>query len=234
MAFRYRVRKMAVGSNPYTTRPDLGTPLSEEEVVNQLEAVSSISRGDILSMFANLRGVLVGAARETRPSETLFGLIRMGLSCGGALNDPEDSISRGELDPRLQLYAASGIQTQFVSDLDLERTGIDGDKVPVIDLVRNDLTGDLDSFTDGDAIEIKGDNLKLDEGDAAQGVFFIPTEGGPDVRADRYFDNSPGTLRVRVPGSVSGNQQVRVTVKIGQNERSTVYTNTLIQEVAPV
>ncbi len=231
MAFRYRVRKMAVGAIPYTTRPDLGTPLTEEEVVTQLEAVSAISRGDILSIFSNLRNILVGAARETRPSEILFGLIRMGLSCGGSLNDPEGEISLAELNPTVQLYTAAGVQAQFLADLDLERTGIDGDRVPVIDLVRNDLTGALDTYTVGDAIVIKGDNLKVDEGDFTQGVFFTSTEGGAPIRADRYFDNTGGTLRVRVPSGVGGNQRITVTVKIGQNERSTVYTNVLTEEI---
>ncbi len=37
MPFRYRVRKKAVGEAPYTTRPDLGTSLKEDEVVAYLE-----------------------------------------------------------------------------------------------------------------------------------------------------------------------------------------------------
>ncbi len=49
MAFRYKVVKKKIGTSPYTTRPDLGTPLTEEEFILRIQESSSMGLGDIKS-----------------------------------------------------------------------------------------------------------------------------------------------------------------------------------------
>lgn len=230
MPFRYFVRKKFVGDAPYTTRPDLGTSVKEDEVLSHLETASAVTRGDILNVFANLREYLLQAARDSRPSETLFGMFRVGLSCGGALDDPQQEISLEELGPKMELYAAAQLQKEFLAGLSVERSGLDGVRTPEIELIKNDLNDHIDTYTADDAILIKGDNLKFDEGDVAQGVFFTPQSGGAAVRATRYYDNTSGTIRARVPAGVTGAQLVTVTVQIGAHLRQTVYTNALAEE----
>ena len=61
----------------FTTRPDLGPPLTEAEVIDEITHASTLSQGDVVSVLTNLRRILVRAAHLTRPSEPLFGLFCM-------------------------------------------------------------------------------------------------------------------------------------------------------------
>jgi len=47
MTFRYRIVKKSVGSSPYTTRPELGVTLTEAEVIQEIEAATSVTGGDV-------------------------------------------------------------------------------------------------------------------------------------------------------------------------------------------
>lgn len=77
MAFRYRIVKKSVGTSPYTTRPDLGSPLTEVEVIREIEAATSITGGDVKNALTTLRRILLSAALSGRPSELLFDLLRI-------------------------------------------------------------------------------------------------------------------------------------------------------------
>ncbi len=88
MPLRYRVRKMGAGTVNYTTRPDLAAPLTESEVVDELIQSSAISEGDVRSVLTNLRRILVNAAQQSRPSESLFGLFLGGGESFDDLFDP--------------------------------------------------------------------------------------------------------------------------------------------------
>ena len=228
MPLRYRVRKMGAGTVNYTTRPDLATPLTESEVVDELIQSSAISEGDVRSVLTNLRRILVNAAQQSRPSESLFGLFRMGLSCGGGLGDPESPISIEQLSPSLNLYASAELQNQFRANLAVERTGVDAQRAPNIEFVRNEVNGALNAYTPGDALRISGSDLKLAPGDAGQGVFF-KNGTGAEVRANRYLTATDGTLLVLVPSALTGPQTLIVRVKYEDNPRQTTHDTTLAQ-----
>lgn len=230
MSFRYRVRKMGAGTTPYTTRPDLGPPLTEREIIDEIVQATSLTEGDIRSVLISIGRSLVTAARTGRPSESLFGLFRMGLSSGGSLVDPEQPVDVVELHPSLNLYPAAELQRGFLSGLTFERTGIDAERVPDIELVRNEANGQLDTYTPADALRIIGDDLKIDTADATQGVFLKPA-AGPEVRLTRYLTNTSSALLTLVPASVSGPQTLLVRVRFGENLRQTVYGQTVTQAV---
>lgn len=230
MAFRYKVIKKSVGTSPYTTRPDLGTPLNEEEFMLRIEQMSSMGRGDIKSILASVRAVLVDTARNGRPSETLLDLFRLSLSCGGSIDDPQQPLSADDLDPQVKIYPAGSIQREFRANLTLERTGIEGDRVPVIEAVRNTRTNNLDSYTPGNVLRVSGEDLKVTVEDAETGLFFRPEAGGSEVRVAQYIDNTEGTLTVLLPAELTGPQRLIVRAKFGNNLRETVYTEVLVEE----
>jgi len=227
MAFRYRVRRMGAQEGSFTTRPDLGQPLTEREVIEELVQASSVSEGDVRSVLTNLRRVLVNAAQLTRPSEPLFGLLRLGLSCGGKLTDPEGELTADQLAPYLNLYASAELQSQFRTGLTVERSGVDSERAPDLETVRNDATGALNSYTPGDVLRLNGDDLKLDPTDDTQGVFFRDSAGA-EVRATRYVTVTEGQILVLVPGTLTGPQTLIVRVKYGTNLRQTTLGGVLV------
>ena len=228
MPFRYRIRKKVIGEKPYTTRPDLSAPLTEAEVVEQLVQSSAISEGDVRSVLTNLRRILVNAAQQTRPSEPLFSLFRLGLSCGGALEDPEATMSLEELSPSLNLYASAELQNEFLMGLSVERTGVDAERAPDIEFVRNEANGALNAYTPGDGLRISGNDLKAIITDPTQGVFFR-NGTGTEVRASRYLTCTNGILLVLVPATLTGPQTLIVRVKFASNLRQTTHDAVLAQ-----
>jgi hypothetical protein len=230
MAFRYRVKRKAVGASKYTTRPDLGPTATQDEIVELMIKQSGLSPGEIQNVMSTLRDVLVSLARDTRPTEVLFDLLRLGLSSGGAVDDPEQSLTAEDIQPSMNLYLSASAQSDFNTNLVLERTGIDAARAAIIDLVRSDKTDALDAFTPGDLLRIIGENLKLLESDLTQGVFLAPIGGGPEVRLTRYVENTTGTLAVIVPATITGAQRLIVRVKFGTELRETIYGKPLAQE----
>ncbi|MGK7902323.1 MAG: DUF4469 domain-containing protein [Hormoscilla sp.] len=230
MAFRYKVVKKTVGTSPYTTRPDLGTPLTEEEFMLRIQESSSMGFGDIKSIFAQARSILIDTARNGRPSETILDLFRLGLTSGGSIDDPQQHLSADDLDPHMRLYPAGSVQREFRANLTLERTGIDGDRVPKIEAVRNTRTNNLDSYTPGNVLRVSGEDLKVVVEDTDTGVFFRPEAGGSEVRVAQYIDNTEGTLTVLLPAELTGPQRLIVRAKFGNHLRETVYTEVLVQE----
>ncbi|MBO1351687.1 MAG: DUF4469 domain-containing protein [Hormoscilla sp. GUM202] len=230
MSFRYKVVKKKIGTSPYTTRPDLGTPLTEEEFILRIQESSSMGLGDIKSIFAEVRSILIDTARNGRPSETLLDLFRLTLTCGGSIEDPQQRLSADALNPHMRLYPAGSVQREFRANLTLEPTGIEGDRVPVIEAVRNTRTNNLDSYSPGDVLRVSGEDLKVAVEDTDTGVFFRPEAGGSEVRVDRYIDNTEGTLTVLLPADLTGPQRLIVRAKFGNNLRETVYTEVRIPE----
>ena len=218
---------MGAQEGSFTTRPDLGQPLTEREVIEELVQASSVSEGDVRSVLTNLRRVLVNAAQLTRPSEPLFGLLRLGLSCGGKLTDPEGELTADQLAPYLNLYASAELQSQFRTGLTVERSGVDSERAPDLETVRNDATGALNSYTPGDVLRLNGDDLKLDPTDDTQGVFFRDSAGA-EVRATRYVTVTEGQILVLVPGTLTGPQTLIVRVKYGTNLRQTTLGGVLV------
>jgi hypothetical protein len=227
MPFKYRVRKMHVGTAAYTTRAEFGTPLTEAEVIDQLVKNSSISAGDIVGVMVNLRDILVNAARESRPSETLFSLFRVALSSGGAFDHISDDISVEDLKPAINLHPSAEMVNAFLANLAIERTGVDSDAAPELDAVIDELTGQENKYTPGDALKITGDNLKIDPDDVSQGIFLKDTAGN-EVRLTRYLINTSGTLMAIVPATTTGTQTLTVKSRIGPNLRQTVHNNFLV------
>lgn len=230
MAFQYRLKHIAVGPAPYTTRPDLAPAATQEEIVELMSKQSGVSPGEILNVMATLRSVLIANARDSRPTEALFDLFRVALSSGGVVQDPEQALSVQDIGPSMNLYFSAGAQTEFVTGLEVQRTGIDTARAALIDLVRNDKTDSLDHYTPGDVLRITGGNLKLVESDATTGVFLTPIAGGAEVRATRYVTNTEGTLAVLVPAAIAGAQRLTIRVKFGTNLRETIYGTPLVQE----
>ena len=222
MPYRFRVRRLATMEGVYTTRPDLGPPLTESEVIDEIIHASNVSAGDVVSVLTQLRRVLVRAAQLTRPSEPLFGLFRMGLSSGGRLSDPAQFVGIDDIAPWVNFYPANEFQQQFRAGLVIERTGMDADRTPEIASVRDDATGSDQSYTPGDVLHITGDDLRLDPADASQGVFFVDMEGN-ETRATRYVLVTTGQVLVLVPAGLRGPQGLVVRVKYGPNLRQTTH-----------
>jgi len=229
MTFRYRIVKKSVGSSPYTTRPELGVPLTEAEVIQEMEAATSVTGGDVKNALTTLRRILLSAALSGRPSEVLFDLFRVSLASGGAIDDPEQLLRADDIQPRMTIHWAASVQRQFRGNVTLERVGIARERAPQIDVVRNLATENLDTYMPGNVLRISGQNLKVDKGDLNQGVFFRDEEGA-EIRMTQYIDNWAKTLTVMLPGTLSGSQQLIVRAKYGQNLRETIYSTLLEQE----
>lgn len=215
----------------FTTRPDLGPPLTEAEVIDEITHGSTLSQGDVISVLTHLRRILVRAAHLTRPSEPLFGLFRMSLSSGGRLSDPAQTVGIDDIAPWVNLYPANEFQQQFRAGLIIERTGIDADRMPEIESVRNDATGTDQSYTPGDILHITGDDLRLDPADRVQGVFFVDADGA-ETRATRYVLVTAGQVLVLVPTGLRGPQTLIVRVRYGPNLRQTTHGATLLPPAA--
>ncbi len=230
MAFRYRIVKMSIGTAPYTTRPEVNSPLTEAEVIRDIEAATSMTIGDVKNALASLRRVLIAAAQSGRSSEVLFDLFRIGLSSGGALDDPEAAVDVDTIDPRMTVYLAASVQKEFRTQVKLERAGMVGDRVPQLEFVRNLATDNVDAYTPGNVLRITGDLLKVDKSDPTQGVFFKSKDDGTEIRMSQYIDNTKGTLTVLIPPDIAGPQQLIVRAKFGSQLRETIYSGILVQE----
>lgn len=75
MAFRYKVVKKTIGTSPYTTRADWGTPLTKDEFVRTIVDETSAAEGNVVSILSFARRVLLNAARNGRPSKNIFTLL---------------------------------------------------------------------------------------------------------------------------------------------------------------
>ncbi|MBC6420751.1 MAG: DUF4469 domain-containing protein [Hormoscilla sp. SP12CHS1] len=177
-----------------------------------------------------MRRILVETARSGRGSETLFDLFRISLASGGSIEDPGETITQEEIDPRIVIYMAATVQRDFTNNLSIKRTGIASDRLPQIDVVRNMATENLDAYTPGNVLGVTGEDLKIAKSDSAQGLFLLPERDGPETRVQQYIDNSRGTLTVLIPGDVSGPQRLLVRVKFSENLRETIYLTILTQE----
>ncbi|MBC6476606.1 MAG: hypothetical protein GDA56_01160 [Hormoscilla sp. GM7CHS1pb] len=147
MVFRYQIVKKSVGNSAYTTRPDLGAPLTESELIAEVEAATSITKGDLQNTFSTVRRILLQTARSGRGSETLFNFFRISLASGGSIEDPEETITKEEIHPRIVVYMAATVQREFSKNLPIKRTGIASNRLPQIDVVRNMATENLDAYT---------------------------------------------------------------------------------------
>jgi len=229
MVFRYRIVKKAIGTSPYTTRPELGTPLTEAEVLKEIEAATSVTVGDVKNTFTTLRRILIAAALSGRPTEVLFDVFRISHSSGGSIDDPTATLSIDDIDPRVTIYLSTSIQKEVRNNLTLERIGMAGDRTPQLDTVRNLSTNTRDTYTAGNVLRINGDYLKLDPADPEQGVFFRPQDGTP-IRATQYINNTKRDLTVFLPATLSGPLQLRVRAKFGQSLREAIYPTPLLPD----
>ena len=227
MPYQYRIRPLVSQDGTFTTRPQLGLPLTESEVIHELTRSCSVSEGDIRSVLTHLRQVLVSAARLTRPSETLFGLFRMGLSSGGALSNPQNPISFEELLPTVNLYPSLDFQEEFRTGLTVERVGIDTERVPDVQCVSDEVTSFTNRYTISDVLRIQGSSLRLDPEDLTQGVFFRDA-AGVEVRVVRYLLVTEGRLLVLIPPVLQGSQTLIVRVRYGPNLRQSVWSSPLL------
>lgn len=230
MTFRYRIIKKAIGTAPYTTRPDLGPALTQGEVVRQLSSFTSLTEGEISNVFNSLFQVLLTAALAGRPTEILFGSFRISLSCGGAIDDLEQALTLEDINPQVTIHLSSSFQKRFLADVTLERTGVVGEKVPEIEYTFNSTTESNDTYTPGGPMRIVGDHLKFSKSDSQQGIFFRAQTDGTEVRASLYIEVTNGNIIFIVPSEVTGDQKLIVRVKYGKNLRETVYQATLPQE----
>jgi len=118
-----------------------------------------------------VRRILVETARSGRGSETLFDLFRISLASGGSIEDPGETITKEEIDPRIVIYMAATVQRDFTNNLSIKRTGIASDRLPQIDVVRNMATENLDAYTPGNVLGVTGEDLKIAKSDSAQGGY---------------------------------------------------------------
>ncbi|MGK7905386.1 MAG: DUF4469 domain-containing protein [Hormoscilla sp.] len=230
MTFRYRIIKKSIGTAPYTTRPDLGPALTQAEVVRQLSSFTALTEGEVTNVFNSLFQVLLTAALAGRPTEILFGGFRISLSCGGAIDDLEQTLTIEDINPQVTIHLGSSFQKRFLADVTLERTGVVGEKVPEIDYTFNSTTESNDTYTPGGPMRIVGDHLKFSKSDSQQGIFFRSQTDGTEVRASLYIEVTNGNTIFIVPSEVTGDQKLIVRVKYGNNLRETVYQATLPQE----
>jgi hypothetical protein len=226
MPYQYRIRPLVSQDGTFTTRPHLGLPLTESEVVRELTRSCSVSEGDIRSVLTHLRQVLVSAARLTRPSETLFGLFRMGLSSGGALSNPQHPLSFEELMPTVNLYPSLDFQEEFRAGLTLERVGIDSERTPDVQSVSDEVTGFTNRYTVSDVLRIQGSGLRLDPEDSSQGVF-LRDAAGVEVRVMRYLLVTEGRLLILMPANLQGSQTLILRVRYGPNLRQSIWSSAL-------
>lgn len=230
MAFRYKIIKKAVGNAPYTTRPDFGPPVTEEEIIRLLKEFTSLTEGQLRKAFAELSRIIINAALNGRGSVVLFGLFRISLACGGAIEDPQESLTAEDINPRMTINIGPAIQKEFRANLALERVPSTGDRVPEIEFVRNIATDNLDTYTPGIPLRVTGDDLKIQKSDPQQGAFLRPEDGGPEVRMSVYVDNTRGNLTFLVPADISGPQELIIRAKFGENLRESKHQTILIQE----
>jgi hypothetical protein len=229
MSFRYRIVKKSIGNSPYTTRPELGTSLSESELIQSVVGATSLTEGDIRNVLISVRHVILEAARSGRNTDILFDFFRVSLNSGGAIDDPEQSLSIDDIDPRMNIYLALGLQEAFKTNLSLERVGMAGERVPEIELVRNLANDSLDTYTPSNVLRITGKNLKINKADVQQGIFLTGLKSQETVRLEQYIDNTGGMLTALTPATIEGEQRLSVRVLIGNNLRETIYGTVLQQ-----
>ena len=230
MSFKVKVRRIQLSGavkDTYTTTPDLGTPVTQAQLVTEMQARTALTEGEIINVITTLFDIIVVHAQNTQGTELLFDSFRIGVSSGGSFTDPETPLTNELVNPSLNIYLANPLQQEFRTGLTIERTGLESGRVPVFSIVRDDRTSTLDAYTAGDILRISGSNLKLDPADPTQGVFFSPAAGGPEVRAARYLDNSDANLSVLVPAALTGDLKVTVRVKYATNLRSADHGHTL-------
>lgn len=230
MAFRYRIVKKSVGTAPYTTRPDLGPVVTQEEIVRQLQNFTNLTEGQILQVLDSLFQILQTAALAGRPTEMLFGCFRISLSCGGAIEDLEQTLTIEDINPEVTIHLSSPFQKEFLANVTLERTGVAGERVPEIDYLINLTTENNNTYTPGGPLRLVGEDLKFQKSDTEQGVFFRSEADGSEVRASLYIEVTKGNVVFMAPSDLTGDQKLIARVKYGKNLRETGFQATLPQE----
>ena len=230
MVYRYRIVKKSIGNSPYTTRPELGTSLSERELIQAVVGATSLTEGDIRNVISSIRSVIVDTVRSGRNSDTLFNFLRVSLSSGGAITDPEQTLTVEDIDPRVNIYLALSVQQEFRNNLSIERVGMGGERSPQIEIVRNLANDNLNTYTAGNVLRITGKYLKINKSDPQQGIFFTNTNDQTTVRLEQYIDNTDGTLTALIPSNLKGDQRLLVRALIGNNLRETIYGTILTKE----
>ncbi|MGK7904153.1 MAG: DUF4469 domain-containing protein [Hormoscilla sp.] len=229
MTFRYRIIKKSIGNAPYTTRPNLGPALTQAEVVRQLSSFTSLTEGELSNVFNSLFQVLLTAALAGRPSEILFGSFRISLSCGGAIDDLEKSLTLEDINPQVTIHLSSSFQKRFLADVTLERTGVVGERVPEIDYTFDSTSQSNETYTPGGPMRLVGDHLKFSIGDPQQGIFFRAETDGTEVRASVYVEVTNGKIIFAIPPEITGDQKLIVRVIYSKSLRETVYKAILQQ-----
>ena len=230
MTFRYEIAKKSTGIFSYTTRPVFGNSLTEAELLAKIEFAMPLNRAEVLKLFAFIRKEIVEAARSGRPSETLFDLFRMSLSCGGAMQRPNGNISKDELNPQIVFYPDGSVQREISAGLDVEWVGISEELLPVLEIVRNMSTKEVDTYTPGGVLRITGENLKVNFSEnPSLGVYFV-NNAGAEVPVTNYLDITQEMLTFFVPSTLSGAQDLKVKTAFGQNIREAFYHSTLVMD----
>jgi hypothetical protein len=230
MPFQYQIVKKSIGTAPYTTRPDFGTVLTQKELIRQLGDFTSLTEGQIENVMDSLFRVLLTNALAGRPTEILFGSFRISLTCGGAIDDLQRTLTIEDINPQVTIHLSSSFQKEFLANVTIERTGVAGERVPAIESSINSTTENNDTYTPGGPMRIVGDDIKFQKSDPEQGIFFRSEADGTEVRASLYIEITKGNVILMTPSELTGDQKLIVRVKYGNNLREAIYQTTLPQE----
>ncbi|NEP39710.1 MAG: DUF4469 domain-containing protein [Okeania sp. SIO2H7] len=199
-------------------------------MVRQAQDFTGLTEGQIENVINSLFKVLQTAALAGRPTEILFDSFRMSLSCGGAIDDLEQTITIEDIDPQVTIHLSSSFQKEFLANVVLQSAGVAGERAPEIQYTVNSVTENNDTYTPGAPMRLAGDDLKFQKSDVEQGIFFRSETDGTEVRSSLYIEVTNGNVIFMVPSELAGDQKLIVRVKYGKQLRETVYNITLPQE----
>ena len=225
-SFQYNVAPNSNGG--FTTRPVLGTLLTEQAFIERMMAITGLTKEQCQSATDAVFDIICGCASSCDHATDIRGRFRFRPTSGGSQSTPDAFNNAAEINADIAISLTAAKRDSWQSQLTLESMGEVGKVSPVVDSILSQENGQTDVYVPGTMIVINGDNLRFDKTDVQQGVF-VRSGNNAEVRLTVYGTVTPTSLSVFMPDTLTGPQTVRVAAFIHGSVRSFTYMTPVAQ-----
>lgn len=223
--FKYIVAPNSNGG--FTTRPVLGTLLTEQAFIERMMAMTGLTQEQCGSATDAVFDIICGCAAGCDHATEIRGF-RFRPTSGGSASTPDGFNNADDINADIAISLTATKRDVWRGGITLESMGEVGKVSPVIDSLLSQENGQADVYVPGTMIVINGDNLRFDKTDVLQGVF-VRSGNNAEVRLTVYGTVTPTSLSVLMPDTLTGPQTVRVAAFIHGSVRSFTYMTPVAQ-----
>ncbi len=218
--FQYNVAPNPNGG--FTTRPVMGEILTEEALLAQVTAATSLTGEQARAVIVAFLDALLAAGATNGFSKGLFGKVSFRSTSGGSKPAANGFNNPDEINAGVALSFTAEAISNWRTTLPIQSMGEVGKVSPIIDSITSQENGQQDHYVAATMIELSGSKLRFDKADPQQGVF-IRSGNNPEVRCTVYGPITPTSVSVLIPAGTTGPQTVRIAAFINGSIRSFTY-----------